>query len=119
MRPLAFAALAALFLASGASAQAPPGPPQTTSGPAVVNVDVPAYCNAAGFAEDKHQPAGFAVPADKGGGTLEYVDKTRSECQQVVAKKPTGQYRRPTVCPLGAGRIQPDGAWICRSQKTG
>ncbi|MGA0606022.1 hypothetical protein ACO2Q0_08470 [Phenylobacterium sp. VNQ135] len=115
MRPLAFAALAALIATSAAHGQTAP----VAKGPAVTNVDVPAFCNAAGFADDKHQPAGFAIPADKGGGTLEYVDKTRSECQQVVGKKPTGQYKRPTVCPLGAGRIQPDGAWICRSQKTG
>lgn len=114
MRSSALAAVAVLFAASAAQAQSPP---QTTTGPPVENVDVPAYCNANGLAPEKHQAAGYAIPADKGGGTLAYVDKTRAECHQVVGKKPTGQYKRPTVCPLGAGRIQPDDAWICRSQK--
>ncbi len=114
MRLAALAAVAALTLVSAAHAQgAGPNPPP------VSNVDAPVFCNANGLAPDKHQAAGYAIPADKGGGTLEYVDKTRSECQQVVGKKPTGQYKRPTICPLGAGRIQPDGAWICRSQKAG
>ena len=117
MRLATVAALAALSIAPAVQAQAPTSPP--AAGPAVQNVDVPAFCNANGLAPDKHQAAGYAIPADKGGGTLEYVDKTRSECQQVVAKKPTGQYKRPTICPLGAGRIQPDGAWICRSQRAG
>lgn len=114
MRLSAIAALVALFAVSASHAQTPP---QTTTGPAVVNVDVPAYCNANGLAPEKHQAAGYAIPEDKGGGTLEYVDKTQAACHQVVGKKPTGQYKRPTVCPLGAGRIQPDAAWICRSQK--
>ncbi|MCR5873951.1 hypothetical protein LRS10_07060 [Phenylobacterium sp. J426] len=117
MRLATVAALAAVCLGSTAAAQAQAQTP--ASPPAVQNVDVPAFCNANGLADEKHQAAGYAVPADKGGGTLEYVDKSRAECQQVVGRKPTGQYRRPTVCPLGAGRIQPDGAWICRSQKTG
>ncbi len=110
MRHMALAAAAALLLTSAAHAQG-------YSPPAMVNVDVPAYCNANGFAPERHQAAGFALPADKGGGTLEYVDKSRAECHQVVGKKATGQYKRPTVCPLGAGRIQAEGAWICRSQK--
>ena len=48
---------------------------------------------------------------------LAYVDDTRGACHQVVGKKPTGQYVRPTICPLSSGRIRVDGAWICRSQK--
>lgn len=114
MRLSAYAALAVLLAASPVHAQAQS---QAPAGPAMVNVDVPAFCNANGLAPDKAQPAGYEIPADKGGGTLAYVDKTRAECHQVVGKKPTGQYRRPTICPLGSGRVQPDGAWICRSQK--
>jgi hypothetical protein len=110
MRHMALAAFAALLVAPAAYAQ--------SSGPlAMVNVDEPAFCNANGLAPERHQPAGYAVPADKGGGTLEYVDKSRAECHQVVGKKPTGQYRRPTVCPLGSGRINTSEGWICRSQK--
>lgn len=110
MRTPAFAALAALLVATAANAQAP-------ARPAVENVDVPAFCNANGLAPERTQASGYAIPEDKGGGTLAYVDKTRAECHQLVGKKPSGLYKRPTICPLGAGRIQTGDGWICRSQK--
>lgn len=114
MRFAALAALAALFAMPAAASAQVAGPAER---PAFVNVDEPAFCNAAGLAEDREQAAGFAVPADKGGGRLAYVDETRAQCQQEVDGKPTGQLKRPTICPLGAGRILKDGAWICRSQR--
>lgn len=110
MRSSALAALAVLLAAAAANAQSP-------TRPAMETVDVPAFCNANGLASEKTQASGYAIPDDKGGGTLVYVDKTQAECHQVVGKKPSGQYRRPTICPLGAGRIQTDAGWICRSQK--
>ena len=110
MRLSALAAFAALSIATAAHAQSP-------GGPVMENVDVPAFCNANGLAPEKTQAAGYAIPEDKGGGTLAYVDKTRAECHQVVGKKPSGQYKRPTICPLGAGRIKTGDGWICRSQR--
>lgn len=107
--------LHALIAAAALSLSAAPALAQDR--PAFVNVDEPVFCNAGGFADSREQPAGFELPADKGGGKLEYVDASRAQCHQVVAGKPTGQYRRPTICPLGSGRIQLDGAWVCRSQK--
>ncbi|MFN3584452.1 hypothetical protein [Phenylobacterium sp.] len=114
MRLIALAAATAVF-AVPAVANAQVADPAER--PAFVNVDEPAFCNAAGLADPREQASGFAIPADKGGGQLVFVDKVQAQCQQVVGGKPTGQLKRPTICPLGAGRILKDGAWICRSQK--
>lgn len=116
MRLSAIAALAAALIAADA-ASAQQTTPAAASPPKFENVDVPAFCNAAGLADGREQAAGYAIPADKGGGLLAYVDDTRSACHQVVGKKATGQYSRPTICPLGSGRIRVDGAWVCRSQR--
>ena len=117
MRFTALSAVAALLVAPAPALAQPQPEAAPVRTPAYVNVDEPVLCNAAGLAPSREQASGYAIPADKGGGSLAYVDDTRAECHQVVGKKPSGQYKRPTICPLGSGRTLVNGAWVCRTQK--